>query len=88
MDRDEAVENYIAFDRSDPFTRARIEAHSRQTWRNAGDGMRLYSVAGYRLDNGSDAFYSAEVHREERSQTVDGREITWTVPCYGSIKRP
>ena len=81
----DAAEHYIAADKSDPFTRNRVYSHMR----SALTGNRVsHGIAGYRQDNGDDAFYSASPETEMRYAVVDGREIEWPATGYRNIRRP
>lgn len=70
--RIDAAKRYAAADRTDPWTLPRIEAHMRN------------SICGF-IENGLDAFYSADEYIEERV-TVTGQ--TFPVTVYRNIVRP
>lgn len=67
---------YAAFDRSDPFTLARCQAH-----------IRVGICSGY----GNDAnpnHYDADPASEKRSYVFDGRTVEYSATVYRNVVRP
>jgi hypothetical protein len=76
----EAAERYIAADRTDPFTRARVYSHMR-------NGVST-NTRGSNPDSQLSSFYDAERYSEKRVYVADGVEVEYTVPAYRSMVRP
>ena len=89
-ERIEAMERYVANDRSDPFTLARCKLHMRN------------NIAGFRMEKGNmpwmgetihrdlgeDTFYGATAHTEMRTLQQGEIKITFPVTVYRNMTRP
>lgn len=89
--RQQNVEHYIAANKSDPFCRARVECHNRQsgTYRYFDEKVKRFvtvatSLVGFTAQ-GEDAFYSAVPFQEDR---VTAAGTHYTVTVYRNIQRP
>lgn len=93
-----AAERYIAFDKSDPFTRNRIYSHIANGIATPMRASRAKNERWNRDDHGktivprdgeADAFYDCEQYAEYHSFTNGNSDVVnYTVPAYKNMIRP
>src|ERR1700732_1880920 len=96
-ERTEAMERYVAADRSDPFTLARCQLHMSKgiagfrdsnrnepmPWISDSDPRRMSA-----LRQDEEAFYGATAHTEMRMIEQGNIKLTFPVTVYRNMTRP
>lgn len=93
-----AAERYIAYDKSDPFTRARVYSHMLNGIATPMRATRCRIEKYNRDDHGKtitpnhgelDAYYDCEQYAEQRSFTNgNGDSVDYNVPAFKNMVRP